>query len=153
MLTTPLPPNAERLQVSYDHIGNFFECVRSRKDPICDVETGHRSGSECHLAQIALRLRRKLKWDAGRIRGSGSFYSATCCKAICSVFQRPFGGVRLLQLIRVAMLLASLYMTTVIGRTEFCESPAQSAAKKGWTTRCQYQELTRLTNVNQMTRL
>ncbi len=71
MLTTPLPTNAERLYVSHDHMGNFFECVRSRKDPICDVETGHRSASECHLAQIALRLGRKLQWDAERERFTG----------------------------------------------------------------------------------
>jgi hypothetical protein len=44
-------------------MGNFFECVRSRKDPIARVEVGHRSASICHLAAIALRLRRKLQWD------------------------------------------------------------------------------------------
>jgi predicted dehydrogenase len=63
LLSTPLPATAERLYVSRDHMANFFECVRSRKDPICDVETGHRSASECHLAQIALRLGRKLRWN------------------------------------------------------------------------------------------
>lgn len=66
LLRTPLPASAERLTVSGDHMGNFFESVRSRKDPICDVETGHRSASECHLAVIALRLGRKLKWNADR---------------------------------------------------------------------------------------
>jgi predicted dehydrogenase len=66
LLTTPLPAGAERLYVSQDHMGNFFDCVRSRKDPICDVETGHRSASECHLAIISLRLGRKLRWDVKR---------------------------------------------------------------------------------------
>jgi predicted dehydrogenase len=66
ILTTPLPADAERLYLSRDHMGNFFDCVRSRRDPICDVETGHRSASECHLAQIALRLGRKLRWDVAR---------------------------------------------------------------------------------------
>jgi len=66
LLRTPLPANAERLTVSRDHLGNFFESVRSRKDPICDVETGHRSASECHLAVIALRLGRKLQWNLDR---------------------------------------------------------------------------------------
>jgi hypothetical protein len=41
---------------------NFFDCVRSRKDPIANVEVGHRSVSVCHLAVIALRLGRKLAW-------------------------------------------------------------------------------------------
>lgn len=71
LITTPLPANAERLYVSNNHMRNFFDCVRSRKDPICDVETGHRSASECHLAQIALRLRRPLKWDAEREQFTG----------------------------------------------------------------------------------
>ncbi len=65
-ITTPLPDHATRLEVSSDHMGNFFECVRSRKDPICHVEVGHRSVSLCHIAAIALRLRRKLRWDPGQ---------------------------------------------------------------------------------------
>lgn len=64
LITTPLPADAQRLYVSSDHIGNFIECARSRKDPICDVETGHRSATECHLANSALRLGRTLHWDA-----------------------------------------------------------------------------------------
>ncbi|MBU6400687.1 MAG: Gfo/Idh/MocA family oxidoreductase, partial [Verrucomicrobia bacterium] len=66
ILTTPLPANAERLYVSNNHMGNFFDCVRTRKDPICPVETGHRSASECHLAQIALRLGHQLHWEVDR---------------------------------------------------------------------------------------
>jgi predicted dehydrogenase len=52
-----------RLPVSADHMGNFFESVRSRKQPICPAEVGHRSASICHLAGIAIQLGRKLKWD------------------------------------------------------------------------------------------
>jgi len=71
LITTPLPANAQRLPVSSDHMGNFIECARSRRDPICDVETGHRSATECHLANIALRLGRKLDWDAEREQFTG----------------------------------------------------------------------------------
>jgi len=71
LITTPLPAGAERLYVSNDHMRNFFDCVRTRKDPICDVETGHRSASECHLAQISLSLGRTLKWDADREQFTG----------------------------------------------------------------------------------
>jgi len=52
-----------RLMVSNDHMGNFFDCVQSRKKPICEAEIGHRSASLCHLAGIAVRLGRKLNWD------------------------------------------------------------------------------------------
>jgi predicted dehydrogenase len=63
LLTTPLPDGAERLYVSNDHMGNFFECIGNRKDPICAVEIGHRSASVCHLGAIALRTGKTLDWD------------------------------------------------------------------------------------------
>ena len=45
------------------HIGNWLECMRSRKLPVADVEIGHRSITLCHLANIARDLGRKLDWD------------------------------------------------------------------------------------------
>ena len=63
LIETPLPADAERLYVSDDHMGNFFNCVKTRKPPICDVEIGHRSASICHLGVIAIRLGRRLQWD------------------------------------------------------------------------------------------
>ena len=49
LLRTPLADDALRLEVSDNHMGNFFDCVRSRRDPIASIETGHRSASICHL--------------------------------------------------------------------------------------------------------
>jgi predicted dehydrogenase len=63
ILTTPLPDHATRLEASGDHMRNFFECVRSRKQPIANVAVGHRSASICHLGVIALRLGRSLQWN------------------------------------------------------------------------------------------
>ncbi|MBN8459009.1 MAG: Gfo/Idh/MocA family oxidoreductase [Verrucomicrobia bacterium] len=63
LLSKPLPDGAERLYVSNDHRGNLFECMRTRKDPICAVEIGHRSASVCHLGAIALRTGKALQWD------------------------------------------------------------------------------------------
>ena len=64
LLDDPLPADAERLYESNDHMGNFIECMRTRKQPICDAEIGHRSVTLCHLANICLILGgRKLKWD------------------------------------------------------------------------------------------
>jgi predicted dehydrogenase len=61
-----LPASAERLYVSNNHMGNFFECVKSRKPTICEPEIGHRSVSVCHLGVIAIRLGRKLSWDPAK---------------------------------------------------------------------------------------
>lgn len=46
------------------HAKNFLECVRSRHEPISNLESGHRVVTACHLANISLRLGRKLRWDA-----------------------------------------------------------------------------------------
>ena len=46
-----------------DHMRNFFECLQTREQPISDVFTHHRSMTTCHLANIAIRLGRPLKWD------------------------------------------------------------------------------------------
>ncbi len=42
---------------------DFLQCVKSRKDPYFPVDIGHRVSTVCHLANIALKLGRKLRWD------------------------------------------------------------------------------------------
>lgn len=63
LLEEKLPDGAIRLHKSDDHMGNFFECVKSRKDPICKIEIGHRSISVAHLGVIAVRTGLKLQWN------------------------------------------------------------------------------------------
>jgi len=46
-----------------DHMQNFFDCIKSRKQPISDVFSHHRSVSACHLCNVAMRLNRKVRWD------------------------------------------------------------------------------------------
>jgi len=46
-----------------NHMGNFIECCRDRKEPVSDVYSHHRAMTTCHLANIAIRLGRKLAWD------------------------------------------------------------------------------------------
>jgi predicted dehydrogenase len=48
------------------HARNFLDCVRSRRDPISDLEGAHRVATACHLANLSLRVGRKLNWDAMR---------------------------------------------------------------------------------------
>jgi predicted dehydrogenase len=48
------------------HAGNFLDAVRSRREPISDLESGHRVATACHLANLSLRLGRKLRWDSSR---------------------------------------------------------------------------------------
>ncbi len=53
----------ERQNLDGDHIRNFLDCVRSRKRPHCDLETGHRSTTFALLANIALETRSRIDWD------------------------------------------------------------------------------------------
>ncbi len=48
------------------HMQDFFDCMKTRRQPISDVYTHHRSMSSCHLANIALLAGRKLKWNPER---------------------------------------------------------------------------------------
>ena len=54
---------AGKLDAIVNHMGNFFDCVKTRRLPISDVTSQHRSVSTCHLANIAIRLGRQLQWD------------------------------------------------------------------------------------------
>jgi predicted dehydrogenase len=62
----PLPADAIRLYESNDQMGNFFDCVKSRKQPISPVAVGHRVISICHLANVSMHLKRKIQWDPAK---------------------------------------------------------------------------------------
>lgn len=67
LLETPLPESRSvKLYRSTDHMGNFFECLRTRKDPICDVEIGHRSITVAHLGVISVRMKQALQWNPAK---------------------------------------------------------------------------------------
>ncbi|MCF8335749.1 MAG: Gfo/Idh/MocA family oxidoreductase [Bacteroidales bacterium] len=45
------------------HLENFINAMRSRKDPVVPVETGHRTCTTCVLGLIANELGRPVQWD------------------------------------------------------------------------------------------
>ncbi len=61
-----LPQGETKLYVSKGHHADWIECIKTRKNPICDVEIGHRSATVCHLANIAIRTGKKLVWDPAK---------------------------------------------------------------------------------------
>ncbi|HPO09571.1 MAG TPA: Gfo/Idh/MocA family oxidoreductase, partial [bacterium] len=63
LIETKIGPNEVHLYESKDHRGNFLECIKTRKETICPVETAHRSMSISCLSQIAMLLGRKLEWN------------------------------------------------------------------------------------------
>lgn len=52
-----------KIYVSENHYQDFFNAIRTRKPPICDVEVGHRTASVCNIGNIAYALQRPLEWD------------------------------------------------------------------------------------------
>ena len=51
------------LYLSPGHQRDWLNCIRTRKQPICDVEIGARSVTVCHLGNLAYWNHRKLRWD------------------------------------------------------------------------------------------
>ena len=48
------------------HVRNFLDCVKSRQQPAANVEVAHRAASVCHIANITVKLGRKLRWDPAK---------------------------------------------------------------------------------------
>jgi predicted dehydrogenase len=46
-----------------EHMRNFIDCIKSRQRPRCDLETGHRSTTFAHLANISLATKSRIDWD------------------------------------------------------------------------------------------
>ncbi len=61
MADIPRKPSAGGMDLP--HVRNFLECMKTRAMPVADVEIGHRSVTAPHLANIAVRFRRYVKWD------------------------------------------------------------------------------------------
>jgi hypothetical protein len=59
----PLRPDELHLYYSPSHSGNFLECIRTRKKPICDADIAHRAASALLLGGVVKQLKRPLKWD------------------------------------------------------------------------------------------
>jgi predicted dehydrogenase len=58
-----LPANAVRLYNSSNHLADWLNSMRTRKAPICDVETGQRTATICNLVNLAYYHGQLLKWD------------------------------------------------------------------------------------------
>ena len=63
VLKTPIGEKEWHAYPANNHKRNWVECVRSRRQPICVAETGHRSATVCHLTNIGYQLRKNLRWD------------------------------------------------------------------------------------------
>ncbi|MGA2254010.1 MAG: Gfo/Idh/MocA family oxidoreductase [Thermoguttaceae bacterium] len=83
----PLPEGGWRVRTSgtspdftHAHIENFFECIRTRAEPVAPVRIEHRTATACHLANISIRLKRKIVWDPVKEQIVGDEEANACLK-------------------------------------------------------------------------
>jgi len=56
-------PDSKFGQATILHARNFLDCVKSRQQPVCDMETGFYSSLPCLLAVMSIRQGRSFTWD------------------------------------------------------------------------------------------
>ncbi len=63
-LLSPLAAGAVRWLPSKSHYGNWLESISTNRQPIAPIQQSARSLEACAAAWIAMKLKRKLTWDA-----------------------------------------------------------------------------------------
>jgi hypothetical protein len=58
---------------------DWLESTRSRKQPVCGLEGGHRVATACNLANMSLRLGRSIRWDPEKEQVIGDKEAAAMC--------------------------------------------------------------------------
>jgi predicted dehydrogenase len=66
LLETKPAANDVQLFASANHHANFVDAAKGRSQPASPIDSAVRVDTLCHLQQIAIKLRRKLRWDAAR---------------------------------------------------------------------------------------
>jgi predicted dehydrogenase len=62
-------PSGDNARVA--HARNFLDCVKSRQQPVENLDVGHHVSAVAALGNIALRSRSRIEWDAGAERVIG----------------------------------------------------------------------------------
>jgi len=63
LMEVVIKPSEERLYVSGNHMDNFLECIKTRRQPIATAEDCQHATAVALAADIATRAGRKLVWD------------------------------------------------------------------------------------------
>jgi predicted dehydrogenase len=69
------------------HARNFLDCIRSRQACHCDIEVGHRDTTAALIANIALKTKSQLEWDAQAERFTNS---AAANKHLRYEYRKPY---------------------------------------------------------------
>ena len=58
---------ADASDLQATHLSNFIECIKTRRTPAADLQTGHLACTLCHLGNIAYRLGREVAFNAAEL--------------------------------------------------------------------------------------
>ena len=64
LIRSVIGPDETHLYRSPGHVRNWLDCIKTRRPTIAPAEVAHRSCSASLIGGIALKLQRKLRWDA-----------------------------------------------------------------------------------------
>ena len=87
ILTEVIGENEIHLYKSEDHVGNFLECIRSRRETIAPAEIAHRSISVGLLGEIAMTTGSKIQWDPVKQEIIGN---TTASRLITRPYRKPW---------------------------------------------------------------
>jgi predicted dehydrogenase len=66
LASATIQPGETKLYASDDHYADWLNACKTKSEPICPAEVGHRSNSLSALANITYQLNRPLTWDPKR---------------------------------------------------------------------------------------
>ena len=61
--TQEIGENEKRVYRSEDHYDDFLNSMKTRKQPLSNVEMGHRTSTLCSIVNLCYEFNRKLTWD------------------------------------------------------------------------------------------
>jgi hypothetical protein len=69
------------------HVRNFLDCCQSRRQPVLNLELGHRVSALAHLGNIAYRTGHKIVWDAVAEKVAGDDEAN---RLVCADYREPW---------------------------------------------------------------
>ena len=88
LLKTQFGPGDVQLAKSRGHMQDFFDAVRSRGPTVAPIDDAFQADVLCHLADIAIRLGRKIRWDPAKEEIVGD---AEATRMMARAWREPWG--------------------------------------------------------------
>jgi predicted dehydrogenase len=61
--TAKIKPGADSPDATVFHLAEFFDCVRSRRQPVENATMGHQAAAAAHMVNLSFRCGKRMVWD------------------------------------------------------------------------------------------